>query len=367
MLFRLSFFFLVALASAAAPLETEVSTVAGIGLPGFSGDGGLASQAKLNNPFGVIKTPDGTIYFCDTGNHRIRKISSSGQISTVAGNGERGYNGDGGPALKAALNEPYEVRMSAEGELYFVEMRNHLVRKVDKAGIITTIAGSPQQGFSGDGGPPASARFNQPHSIQFDGHGSLYICDIGNHRLRRIDSKGKGILTLSGNGEKAMPQEGQSFSNAPMHGPRAVDFSSTGELWLALREGNAICRLDLQRGTFHREAGSGKKSNSPFDPQRDGVQPAGEASLYGPKGIAIGPEGHVYFADTESHTIRRLNRSNKTVELVAGTGQAGDGPDGPGTKSKLQRPHGVFVDGKGDILVGDSEAHKLRVIRIKSR
>src|SRR5687768_7721732 len=168
--------------------QRQIVTFAGTGHKGYAGDGGPAAKAQLNNPFGIVKGPDGAIYVCDTGNHVIRRIAADGLITTVAGSGKAGYSGDDGPATKAELNEPYEVRFDQEGNMYFVEMRNHIVRRVDlHTQIITTVAGNGKAGFAGDGRAARSAMLNQPHSIQFDTQGNLYICDILNHRIRRVD------------------------------------------------------------------------------------------------------------------------------------------------------------------------------------
>src|SRR5205814_6982501 len=139
------------------------------------------SEAQLNNPFGLTRGRDGALYICDMENHRIRRVAGDGSITTVAGSGKRGYSGDGGPALQAELNEPYEVRFDPAGNLFFVEMRNAVVRRVEeRTGIISTVAGTGKEGFSGDQGPATKAELRQPHSIQFDSSGDLYICDIGN-------------------------------------------------------------------------------------------------------------------------------------------------------------------------------------------
>jgi streptogramin lyase len=285
-------------------------------------------------------------------------VAANGTISTAAGTGKRGYSGDGGPALKAEVNEPYEIRFDQTGNMFFVEMQNHLVRRVDaKTGVISTVAGSGQPGFSGDGGPARTATFRQPHSIQFDSKGGLYICDIGNHRLRKVDMKTGVISTFAGSGERTATSDGAAISGTPLNGPRAIDFDAAGRLWLALREGNAVFKLDLPAGKIFHASGTGKKGFT------GNGGPAKEATLSGPKGLSIGPDSNVYLADTESHSIRMIDVRKGTLELLAGTGDKGDGPDGDPLKCKMARPHGVFVDQDGSIFIGDSETHRVRVLR----
>src|SRR5438552_10934653 len=219
-----------ALISAAAHLggvaaARQITTFAGTGAAGFSGDGGRATEAQLNNPYSITRGPDGGLYICDMENHRIRKVSRDGNITTVAGTGKRGYSGDGGPALQAELNEPYEARFDKSGNMFFVEMRNHTVRRVDsRTKFISTVAGSGKEGFSGDGGPATKAELRQPHSIQFDGKGYLYLCDIGNNRIRKVDLTTGMISTFAGTGERSPTPDGANLVTAPLHGPRAMDF-----------------------------------------------------------------------------------------------------------------------------------------------
>jgi streptogramin lyase len=248
--------------------------------------------------------------------------------------------------------------------MFFVEPQNHAVRRVDaKTKIITTIAGTGVAGFAGDGGPANQAMLNQPISVQFDRRGDLYICDIRNHRIRKVDMKTGVITTLAGTGERKPTPDGARFREAPLNGPRSMDFDRRGDMWLALREGNAVYRLDLKAGTVHHVAGTGQTGFT------GNGGPAKLATLSGPKGISIAPNGNVYLADTESHSIRMIDARKQTIELIAGTGEKGDSnsscEDGDPLRCKLARPHGVLVERDGSIFIGDSEAHRVRVIRAK--
>jgi len=339
--------------------SAEISTVLGTGEAGFSGNGGPATQAKIRGPFGVVRGPNGCLYVCDTYNHCMRKIDAKGIVTTVAGKGgEKGYAGDGGLATEALLNEPYEVRFDQAGNMYFVEMMNHVIRKVDaKSGKISTIAGTGERGFSGDGESAKQAKFNRPHSIQFEPKGDLFVCDIGNHRIRRIDMKTGKISTFSGTGKKEQTKDGGKISEVDLNGPRAIDVMGN-TMWLALREGNAVYRMELDKGTIHHVAGTGKKGFT------GNGGPAQKATLSGPKGIAIGPNGNIYLADTESHSVRMIDLKTSKLELIAGDGKKGDGPEGQNLKKcQMDRLHGIFVDKDGSIYIGDTNTNRIRVIR----
>jgi streptogramin lyase len=329
-----------------------ISTLIGTGKPGFD-------DTSVNNPYGLVIGPDGALYFCDIDNHVVRRLDLKKKtVTTVAGTGRKGNSGEGVPALQADLDQPYEVRFDSAGNMFFVDMPNHLVRKVDRrTGIITTVAGTGQAGFSGDGGPAVKAQLRQPHSIVFDRQGRLLICDIGNHRVRRVDLKTGAIETYLGTGERKPTPDGASIAGTPFNGPRALDIDRNGVLYLALREGNAVFRIDPKSERIVHIAGNGQKGLA-----GDGG-PAKAAALNGPKGVALGPDGGLYLADTENHVIRRIDLKTGVITTVAGTGERGDGPESDPLRCRMNRPHGVFVGRDGAVYVGDSEAHRVRLLR----
>jgi sugar lactone lactonase YvrE len=327
------------------------TTLIGDGSPGFS-------DTQVNNPYGLVIGPDGALYFCDLDNQRIRRLDlSTKRITTIAGNGERGYRGDGGPATGAALNMPHELRFDAKGDMYIAERDSHVIRKVDmKAGVISTVAGTGTAGFSGDGGPGTKAQLRQPHSIVFDRNGDLLICDIGNRRIRRLHV-GTGIIeTYAGTGEAKPTPDGAPVAGTPLNGPRTFAIAPNGDLYLALREGNAIFRIDAKTQTLHRVAGTGEQGYS-----GDGA-PALNAKLAGPKGLAYAPGDVLFVADTENHAIRKVDLKSGVISTVLGTGTRGDGPETDPLACKLSRPHGVLF-ANGVLYVADSEAHRIRMVR----
>ncbi|MFM7517331.1 MAG: hypothetical protein ACKO3V_10335 [Pirellula sp.] len=333
----------------------RIEDIAGVGQAGSQGDGGLATRAQLDNPFGVIRGPDGAIWFCEYSGQRVRRIGTDGVIETVVGTGQKGYTGDNGPAVQATLNLPHEIRFDSQGDLYIVDMQNHAVRKVDReTKTITTIAGNGTAGYSGDGGPAKDAQFKQPHSIQFGPNGDLYICDIGNHVIRRIDRESQTISTFAGTGLPGPTPDGSPLGGTPLKGPRSIEFDRNGDLWLATREGNQVFRIDMRSGKYIHVAWTGQ---SGFEGNGG---PAKLAKLKGPKGIAIDEQANVWLADTESHSVRMIDAKTGTIQLMAGTGLEGDGPTGDPLQCKLNRLHGIYADRDGSILIGDSQSHRIR-------
>ena len=324
--------------------------VAGTGAAASAGDGGPAGAAAVHDPFGVAVGPDGGIFICEVGGHRVRRIDpATGNIATVVGTGEVGSSGDGGPATGARLNEPYEIAFDAAGRWLIVDMRAHAVRRVDPGtGRIETVAGTGEAGFSGDGGPATGAKLNRPHSVCVTPDGTLLICDIGNHRVRAVDPATGVIRTVAGTGDPGPTPDGAAFSPAtPLAGPRALAVDPrTGDLLLALREGNAVFRIDAATSTLRRIAGTGRKGNS-----GDGGD-ARRARLAGPKGVAVAADGTVLIADTENHAVRAVDAGTGLIRTILG------GPDAAGGAT-LSRPHGVAVTPAGGVLVGDSGGNRV--------
>lgn len=340
-----------------------VQTIAGTGKPDLNALEGKALEVNLNQPFGVEIGPDGALYICEVGNHRVLRLDlAQGTIRTVAGNGKKGLKGDGGPATEASLNEPYEARFDASGDMYFVEMQNAVVRKVERStGRISTVAGTGEPGFSGDGGPAVKARFKQPHSIALDDRGRLYIADLGNHRVRRVELKSGTIDSIAGNGEPG-PWAGGVAVGRPLLGPRALAFQR-GALWIALREGHSLLRLDLDSGLAKRVAGNGAPG------WVDG--PASEACFNGPKGLALDSSGAAYLMDTENHSVRRVAPDTGAVSTLAGAGPTSSGFGGDGgsaLEARFDRPHGIAVSPGGEVIyIGDTNNHRVRRIKYAAR
>jgi DNA-binding beta-propeller fold protein YncE len=338
------------LSAASMRSESSVHTVFGTGTAGHS-------DRETTTPFGFAVGPDGALYFCEMDGQRVRRLDrATKRVTTIAGTGERGYSGDGGPALAAALNMPHELQFDAAGDLYIADRDSHTIRRIDmKTGIITTAAGTGVAGFSGDGGRARAAQLRGPHCLIADGD-TLLICDVGNHRIRRLHLRTGLLDTYAGTGEAKPTPEGAPAAGTPLNGPRALARAPNGDLYLALREGNAVYRIDGRSQTLHRVAGTGEQGFT-----GDGG-PALEATVSGPKGLAYAPEGALYIADTENHAIRRVDLTSGKITTVLGTGQPGDGPEPDSRRCRLSRPHGLLVTPDG-LLVADSGAHRIRLLR----
>jgi streptogramin lyase len=344
-------------------VEPTVSSVAGTGEKGFSGDGGPAASARLNQPFDVALDRAGNLFFSDTFNHRIRRVdATTGIISTVAGSGRKGFGGDGGKAALAVLNEPYGIELDAEGNLLIVDRLNFCIRRVDaKSGIITTIAGTGgKSGYGGDGGPATKALLMEPNGIALDGKGKLYIADVAGHRVRVVDLQSGMIDTLGGNGKGVTARDGGPLKNATFNGPRAVAVHPDGSLFVVERNGHSVRRVDLMKGTVEGFAGTGKRGYT-----GDGGK-ARDATFDGPKEIDIDREGNVFIVDTENEAIRRVDAKSGIITTIAGKGRSknpGLGDGGKPTEATLGRPHGVVVGPDGAVYIGDTNSHRIRLVK----
>jgi sugar lactone lactonase YvrE len=317
-----------------------------------------ALKTPVSNPFGIIAGADGALYYCeyDTGCTRRLDLASN-RVTTLAGNSKKAYTGDGGPALSASFSAPHEIRFDAAGNLFVVERDAHVVRRVDaRTRVVSTVAGTGVAGFSGDGGPATAAQLRQPHSIAFGADGNLFVCDIGNQRVRLVNLKTGAISTYAGTGDRGPTPDDAPLEGTPLNGPRSIDTDPAGNIYLVLREGNAVFRIDPKAGRLTRIAGTGQTGFT-----GDGG-PAAAATFNGPKGITYAPDQSLYIVDTENHAIRRVDLKSGTMTTVVGTGQRGNGPDGDPLKCALARPHAVAVH-RGGLYVTDSENHCIRVVQ----
>jgi DNA-binding beta-propeller fold protein YncE len=347
--------------SAPQASEYRIETFAGTGQPGdIPHAGGHAREIPFALPFGVEYGPDGGLFVTCVGTHRVLRIDpQSGQTSPVAGNGQRGYAGDGGAAPEAMLNEPYEVRFDSRGNLIIVEMKNHLIRKVDvRTGTISTLAGDGVAGFQGDSGPALQARFRDPHSLAIDAHDNIYVSDLANNRVRRVDAETGQITTLIGDGQEKLPTSGELAREQPFLTPQGLVVRNHN-LWIASVSGHSLWRLDLETGRIHRVAGTGRPGHS-----GDGGDPLA-ATFDGPRGMTMSADGILYVAEGENNVIRAIDTVQGSIRTIAGVGRehhhyGGDGI--PATRAPLWQPHGVCVGLDGGLLVSDTKNHRVRLL-----
>jgi sugar lactone lactonase YvrE len=342
-----------------------ITTVAGTGEAGAGGDGGPALQARFDEPRTAAPDGAGNLFVTDTYNHSVRRIDRSGVVTTVAGSGQEGFAGDGGPATAARLKTPHSVATGAGGVLFIADSANSRIRMVDAAGIITTIAGRDGDGYGGDGGPAVRAMLNRPKGIAIGPDGLLYIADSLNHRVRRIDRAGV-ITTVAGTGEPGSAGDGGPATGARLLRPRTLAFGPGGLLYILEDEGHRVRRVDPPTGRITTVAGTGEEGFA-----GDGG-PAVLARLDNPRGIAADRFGNLYIADSDNNRIRRVDPAG-VITTIAGTGEKGYGGDGgPATAAALNNPRGVValdrqanVDADGAtvaVLVVDSFNHRIRRI-----
>lgn len=318
-------------------------------------DGIPATEALLKSPFALDIDRDGNVVFVEYTGHRVRKIDAKGLLTTLAGTGEKGATD--GPAHKATFNAMHNAVIAPDGSLYIADTFNHRVRKLSKDGTVSTIGGTGKAGYSGDGGPADKAEFNETYCVALDANGkNLYVVDLKNRRIRVIDLATNVVKTVAGNGKAGVPKDGSDAVAAPLVDPRALAVDGKGNLWILERGGHALRVVD-SKGKIRTVAGTGKAGSAGID------GPALQAEMKGPKFVIVDNAGHVVIADTENHRIVKYIPGEEKLVLVAGTGKAGTaGVGGPAKEAQLNQPHGVFQTREGRLLIADSSNH--RILRI---
>jgi len=351
-----------------------ITTVAGTGAAAYSGDGGAASKAQLYSPWGVAIDAHGNLFISDSGNHTVRKIAPDGTISTVAGTGLAGFSGDGGAATGAQLNTPLSIALDGAGNLYVADCQNQRVRKVSAGGSIATIAGNGVRGYAGDGGPATQAQLSCPHGVAMDSAGNLYIGDTENNRVRRVGPDGV-VSTMAGTGAQGSGGDGGPAAKAQLYAPTSLALDPSGNLFIA-DTGNSLIRKVTPDGAISTVAGEVPPPGS-FGNAVDGV-PATQTILGSPQGLAVDWAGNLYIGETQGNHIRRVSASG-IISTVAGSGLYGDisyydnladpaehgytGDGGPATDAKLNFPFGVAVDSSWNIYVADMANSAVRLLQ----
>ena len=335
-----------------------IQTVLGNGEDGWEGDGGPALEAACQLPYACEFDPRGNMVVCMGRQHLIRRMDAeTGIITRVCGNGEPGYAGDGGPALDAVINQPYGLAIDGNGDIYFAQRFDPAVRKIDAGtGIVSTIAGTGEFGYSGDGGPGSEAMLQEPNDLFLDGKGGLLIADIQDQRIRRVDLATGIITTFAGTGEKSRDGDGKPAAEASLMGPRAVCMDRQGNVYVAEREGNGVRRISPD-GILTTIAGAESVFGYSGD---DG--PALAATWGAPKAMRCDLEDNVIVVDTENFAVRRIDPRTGIVTTIAGGREGGDGDGGTAVEAGLSRAHGCGISADGNLYIADTHNNRVRVV-----
>ena len=325
-----------------------ISTAAGTGIQGFSGDGGPAIGARLGSPEGAAADSSGNLYIADTLNHRVRKVLG-GLIATVAGNGKFKFSGDGGPATSAALNGASGVAVDSAGNVFAADVGNHRIRRVS-SGIITTVAGNGISGYSGDQGSAAGAELFFPSAVAADSAGNIYIADTLNNRIRKVS--GGIITTVAGNGDLSFAGDNGPATSVALAYPAAIAVDSAGNIYFSDTGSGRVRKVTA--GIISTIAGNGSNTYS-----GDGGQATGTG--LDPNGLTVDSAGNIYIADTMNNRIRKV--SGGIITTVAGRGVGGiSGDGGPATSASLNSPSDVAVDSAGNIYIADTGNNRIRKV-----
>jgi sugar lactone lactonase YvrE len=344
---------------ARALLSATIFTVAGVGTEGFSGDGGHASKAQLDQPSGVAVDNKGNLYIVDDYNERVRKVSATGIISTLAGNGITGDSGDGGLAKYAEFQfgSGGGVATDSKGDVFIACPTKSRVREVLPNGHIRDFAGSfDNQGNSGDGGPATRAALNYPFAVAVDKKGDVFICDSGNNDVREVTPDGI-IHTVAGNGQQGFSGDGGLASHAELNQPSDIAVDPRGNLYI-LDSGNNRVREVLTSGKIRTIAGNGQMGFS----GDGGVATRARLNFAMEGGLAVDARGDVFIADSGNNRIREVTHFGR-IKTIAGTGAAGySGDDGSPLHAQLNNPTGVVLDSRGDLFIADTFNSRVREI-----
>ncbi|HEX4232631.1 MAG TPA: SMP-30/gluconolactonase/LRE family protein [Bryobacteraceae bacterium] len=325
-----------------------IVTIAGTGAYGYAGDGAAATSATLANPAGIAVDTAGNVYVADSGNHAIRKISASGIITTLAGNGVPGYSGDGGAAVNAELDNPTGVAVDSSRNVYVADMYNCVIREITASEEIVTFAGNRIPGYLGDGSQATTAELAYPTDVAVDGSGNVYIADSQNSVIRKVSTAGV-IGTVAGNGTAGYAGDSGSATLGELNFPSGIAVTSSGTLYIA-DSGNSRVRQVTSSGTISTVAGNGAYAGS------------GNAALVNPAGVALDSAGNLYIADEGTNTIRKLSPAG-TISTIGGTAVYGYSGDGAAaTAAKFAYPAGIAVDTSGNVYVVDSYNSRVRKI-----
>jgi sugar lactone lactonase YvrE len=342
-------------ATAAAAEAPSIRTIAGAGGAGYNGDGKPALSTRLSAPSGLVYDAAGNLFVADSGNHRIRRIGLDGTVTTVAGAGVGGFSGDGGPAVAAQLNFPRAIGVAADGTLYIADTGNNRVRRVTPDGTITTIAGTGVADVNTDVLPADQSILSSPAGIALDPGGRVVIADTGNGLVRRIEPDGTLVVIAGVIYNSTYNGDNQPATAAYLDDPVGLAYDATGNLLIAESDNHRVRRVDAASGLITTVAGIG----AVYDSRGDGGA-AAAAGLNQPVGVAVDAKGVIFVAELGGARVRRIGTDGR-ISTVAGTGEGGFGGDlGPATKAKLFHPSGLVVDPRGRLLIADTDNQRIR-------